>query len=142
MQYLFIYGTLCFSEIIEKLTGKNGETIPAVLYGYKIRMVKGCDYPAIVKDSEEKVKGFLIKISDENTMKIIAFYEGKEYREENVKVNTNSGIEKAQVFVWDKSVDLLEDKDWDYQQFEKESLPVYLDKIIPETLEEYKKQQT
>ncbi len=139
MQQLFVYGSLCFPEIVEKLTGNIFETEPAVLHGFLRQKVKGCDYPAITKKEGEKVEGFLLKNLNERAVQILTFFEGDEYQKEIVDVETEIGREKALVFVWKNSPDLLEKGDWSFQTFKKESLPVYLEKIIPQTLEEYEK---
>lgn len=133
MQNLFVYGTLLSSEIIEKLTGKTFETTHAVLEGYKIYCVKDCDYPAIIQQEGSKTVGLLFENMDDFSLAIISFYEGGEYKQRQVKVLCNNKYEAALTFVWSKELRLLENKDWDFEDFQKNRLKFYLDDIVPET---------
>ncbi|MBN2636088.1 MAG: gamma-glutamylcyclotransferase [Prolixibacteraceae bacterium] len=137
MESLFVYGTLCFSEITEKLTGKHFKTECAVLKGYRRRRVAGADYPAIVVDSQSEVDGIILKDVDKRSMEIISFYEGEDYSIERLKVTINSQLIEVNVFVWNSAISELQNEDWDGEYFMKNSFSVYIKEIIPATLNEF-----
>jgi gamma-glutamylcyclotransferase (GGCT)/AIG2-like uncharacterized protein YtfP len=129
MQNLFVYGTLLSSEIIEKLTGKTFETAHAVLEGYKMYCVKDCDYPTIVIEEGAETKGKILADVDDSDLKILSVYEGDEYAEKKVKVLCINKYEDALTFVWSKELHLLENRDWDFEDFQKNRLKFYLDEL-------------
>ena len=137
MSALFVYGTLCFPEIIENLTGKTFHSKQAILKGYERKRVKNADYPAIVKNDNSEVKGILFLDVDDRSIQIINFYEGDDYRSEEMEINTSDGFVKAKVFVWNSDYDELEDTDWSLIEFLKKSLNIYVEKVIPETILEF-----
>jgi gamma-glutamylcyclotransferase (GGCT)/AIG2-like uncharacterized protein YtfP len=65
MKQLFVYGTLLFPEIVEKLTGKQFKTSSAVIRKFARKRIVGCNYPAIIEDLYSEVKGILIQDVDE-----------------------------------------------------------------------------
>ncbi len=127
MQNLFVYGTLLSSEITEKLTGKTFETTHAVLEGYKMYCVKDCDYPAIVGEVGAETKGKILINVDDSALKILSVFEGDEYEKRKVKVLCSNKYEDALTFVWSKELCLLENRDWDFEDFQKNRLKFYLD---------------
>ena len=140
MQNLFVYGTLLFPEITEKLTGKSFETLPAILKGYKMYCVKDCDYPAIINEEGAETKGKILLNIDDFDLKILSVYEGDEYEWRKIKVLCNDKLEDAITFVWSNGVDRLESRGWDFADFQKERLEYYLDVIIPDTLDDFPKE--
>ncbi len=122
MQNLFVYGSLLFPELIEKLTGEKFSLIPAVLHGFRRFAVKGSDYPAIVPEENSKVTGMLVMDVDAKSMKMLAYFEGDEYRKEDVVVVSENKKFNATSFVWNEDLKLLEKYDWDFQKFKKHSL--------------------
>ena len=141
MSALFVYGTLCFPEIVEKLTGKSFHSEQAVLKGFQRKKVRNVDYPAIIKNDNSEVKGILIHDVDKNSMQMINFYEGNDYVIEEMEITTNNGFVKAKVFVWNSDYNELEDKDWNSKEFIKNSLNIYVEKVIPETILEFNQNQ-
>jgi gamma-glutamylcyclotransferase (GGCT)/AIG2-like uncharacterized protein YtfP len=139
MQNIFVYGTLLSSEIVIKLTGKSFKTFAAVLPGYQLYRVKERDYPAIIQNDHSETKGLVFENADDLSLAVISFYEGHEYKKKKVTVFVNGKPEVAMAFVWVKGCELLDDENWDFQEFEKESLEHYLNVVIPETLEEFYK---
>jgi len=137
MAFLFVYGTLCFPEITENLTGKSFVSEGAVLKGYIRKNVNGKDYPAIIKHVHSQVKGLLLQDVDVHSLKIITFYEGNDYRCEELIVDTKGKSIIAKVFLWSSDVNALDNSDWIPEVFALKSLNTYLKKIIPETLMEF-----
>ena len=137
---LFVYGTLCFPEIVEKLTGKSFQSRQAVLKGFHRRRVKNADYPAIVKNDNSEVKGILFHDVDDLSFQIINFYEGDDYRIEELEVNVKDGFAKANVFIWNSDCNELENTDWNPNDFLKNNFKNYTEKVIPETILEFNKE--
>lgn len=117
MQNLFVYGTLLFPEILQKITGKNFGSGEATLPGYRRHAVKNCDYPAIIQNKNEKVEGKLILNVDDESMKLLSDYEGEEYKKAEVEVQSGDSKIMAVVFVWCDSLDKLMENDWDENHF-------------------------
>jgi gamma-glutamylcyclotransferase (GGCT)/AIG2-like uncharacterized protein YtfP len=140
MTALFVYGTLCFPEIVEKLTGKSFQMEPAVLSGFQRKMIKNADYPAIIVNSNSVVEGIVLHDVDELSMKILSFYEGENYRCVELPVKLNEEFIRPKVFIWDSTIDELEFFDWNEDEFSMNSKKVYINKIIPETLLEFNRQ--
>ncbi|HSH20161.1 MAG TPA: gamma-glutamylcyclotransferase family protein [Draconibacterium sp.] len=137
MQNIFVYGTLLSQEIIKNLTGKSFKTSPAVLKGYKKHCVKGGDYPAIIKMKDSNTAGIVIENVDDDSIDILSFYEGDDYEKKFVTVLSNGQSKGVFAFVWRKSAAYLEDREWDFQQFQENSLEIYLNKVVPDTLKEF-----
>ncbi len=137
MTSLFVYGTLCFPEIVEKLTGKSFLSEQAILKKFQRKKVKDEDYPAIIKNRNSEVEGILLHNVDDRSMQIIAFYEGNQYRCEDLEVGLKEKSISAKVFVWNSGDCDLENYDWNLNEFVENSLELYLDKVIPETLKEF-----
>ena len=137
MSDLFVYGTLCFPEIVEKLTGKTFQSEQAILKGFHRRRVKNADYPAIVKNDNSEVKGILFHDVDDLSFQIINFYEGDDYRCKTLGININDGFVNAKVFIWDSDYNRLDHVDWDSNKFFKKSLEIYLEKVVPDTISEF-----
>ena len=137
MANLFVYGTLCFPEIVEKLTGKSFRSAKAILKGFQRRSVKNADYPAIIVNSNSEVEGILLHDVDELSMKILSFYEGEDYWCEVVDVQIETDFIKANVFVWNSAINGLEEYDWNQEEFVLNSLQIYIEKIAPATFGEF-----
>jgi gamma-glutamylcyclotransferase (GGCT)/AIG2-like uncharacterized protein YtfP len=139
MQHLFVYGTLLLPEILKGLTGKSFKTEKAILNGFKRCGIYGCDYPALIPAPDSSVEGQLVFNVDEKSMEILSFYEGTDYEQIEVEVFIQNQQEKATLFVWKSDLEYLGDQDWDKKKFEQNSLSLYLNKIIPETVKEFNK---
>jgi gamma-glutamylcyclotransferase (GGCT)/AIG2-like uncharacterized protein YtfP len=137
MQNIFVYGTLQSPEIIKKLTGKSFKNTPAVLEGYKRYWVKESDYPAVIQQIDEQTTGLVLENVDDLSFDIISLYEGDEYGKKKVTVNLNGISKDVWTFVWVNGNEFLENKDWDFLNFEKTSLEYYLNEMIPEILAEF-----
>lgn len=138
MQHLFVYGSLLFPELVEKLTGKRFNSVPAILQGYRRLAIKECDYPAIITEAASEVKGILLLNVDKESMRLLTFYEGRDYVESNVEVISEKQNYNATAFVWDNDASFLENFDWDQNSFKENSLSFYIDRVAPETAREFK----
>ena len=137
MQHIFVYGSLLFPEIVEGLTGKSFETQKAVLKNFERHAVAGCDYPAILQKKNAEVKGVLLLNVDCKSLKILTFYEGDEYEQKTVEVESETKKINALVFVWKGENSVLLSEDWEEGKFKKESIKYYINKVVPETVKEF-----
>ena len=134
MEHLFVYGSLLFPELVTALTGKSFGYISAGLNGFKRCRVKGCDYPAIIEESGAIVKGYIIENVDKKSMQILTFFEGEEYEKKQNSISLLNTIINTALFVWVGDRELLENRDWDADEFKKKSLEYYLNDVAPEVL--------
>ncbi len=139
MHYIFVYGTLLFPEIVQRLTGKLFKNSPAVLSGFKRFQVKDSEYPAIIEFSGSKVDGIVLENVDEKSFQVLTFYEGDEYvcMEKSVLLGENEIVVK--VFIWNGGAEKLMNTDWNVGYFKKNYLNIYLDKVLPETVRQFKR---
>jgi gamma-glutamylcyclotransferase (GGCT)/AIG2-like uncharacterized protein YtfP len=138
MHYIFVYGTLLFPEIVFGLCGREFTTQKAILKGFKRYLVNGHDYPAVISDDVSDVEGKLLFDVDEESMKILTFFEGDNYAIKEVFVHAGIKSVKALVFAWNGLLCNLGESDWDIDRFEQKSLRYYAEKVIPETVREFK----
>ena len=137
----FVYGTLMFDEILKKLTWKLFKTKTAILNNYKrfsVKNRKKCNYPAILAYKNSKVIWKVLFDIDCETEKLFDFFEGGEYIKNQVYVEVNNQKQKAFVYVWNKSKNLLYNS-WNPKDFEKNCISYYRKVIIPNVLYEFKK---
>ncbi len=134
---LFVYGTLLSPEIVRSLTGKKFLSTPAKLQHFKRYIVKSCDYPAIIPFTDSVIMGMILENVDADSLKLIEFYEGDEYTRKKVIAIAGEKEMAVYAFLWKSETHLLEEKDWDLEIFESNSLKNYLEKIIPETIKSF-----
>lgn len=140
MQNLFVYGSLMFPDLMKALCGRDFEMLDANLYGFRRLMVCDQPYPAIIPEHGQLVRGKLILNVPDDVLGLLVFYEGDEYRQETVEVQTGHGTIVSEVFVWNVGITRLLDATWEAKVFERDFLEEYVRRIAPETIREY--QQT
>jgi gamma-glutamylcyclotransferase (GGCT)/AIG2-like uncharacterized protein YtfP len=137
VQHIFVYGSLLFSEIIEGLTSKSFKTEKAILTGFKRCKVKGCDYPAAIPDFNAEIFGKVIFNVDEKSIQMLTFFEGEQYRKTIANITVQNKPIEVVLYEWQDDYVLLENQDWDMENFRMNSLDYYVQKIIPETIQEF-----
>ena len=137
MQNIFVYGTLQSPELMHKLTGRTFQSHPAVLKGYKRFCIRDADYPAIIQNENSSTEGLLFKNVDNQSLELLSYYEGLQYGKRKVWVLSDNKITKAIAFIWVADSNYLENRIWDFKNFEKNHLPDYLDFVIPATLNDF-----
>lgn len=126
MQNLFVYGTLLFPEILNKITGREHHSVKAVLKDYRRFAVKDCDYPAIIEQKNGMVIGNLILNVDDVAMNLLSGFEGDEYVKREVEVLADNKKIKAVVFVWCDGRVKLSESDWDENFFRQNGIGNYI----------------
>ena len=108
---LFVYGTLQNPDKVKALTGKTFQRKSALLRGYRKYIVLCADgeggYPAILKDDEHVVPGYILFDVDRESMKKFDTYEGPEYYLSKVSVECGETVFKAYTYVWCAARDCL-----------------------------------
>lgn len=92
MLSFFFYGTLMDSDLqAVVLGGRLPVGVPAVLDGYRRRLVAGQDYPAIVPAKNTSVSGLLVAGISPAMAARASVYEGDQYDAVSLAVTTTDG---------------------------------------------------
>lgn len=92
MLSFFFYGTLMDPDLrAAVLGGPCGSVRPAVLAGYRPRIVAGRDYPAIAPAKDASVSGLLIDGVSPAMAARASVYEGDQYAAMSLAVTTEDG---------------------------------------------------
>lgn len=141
MVNVFVYGTLMFPEIVFSLTHKKFKTENATLNNYKRFKIHdgnhSREYPAISKSEGDFVDGVLLFDVDEDSLKILDFFEDDEYIRKEMTVSFNNQSCLAFVYIWNpKSKDKLKSS-WNSDEFKEKYLNYYVFEVIPDILRQY-----
>lgn len=130
---LFFYGTLMHPKILQRviLSDVSELTIrPATLLSYSRHRVTGVDYPAVVPDDSQSVKGTLVKGLSPWAVKRLDVFEGDEYSRKSVKVMVEGQDlpVEARTYVWSDNPSRLDKAEWDFNDFVQEKLGRWVDR--------------
>lgn len=143
MTNLFVYWTLMYPEIVFSLTWKNFRSQEAILYNYKRYAVKYWDiskpYPWICPKNNSSVSWYILFDLDDNSLKILDFFEDSEYYRKNEIVIFDWKIINVLVYIWHDSLNKHLFGDWDMTKFENNHLEYYINTKIPIILNNYYK---
>lgn len=128
---LFVYGTLLNDEIVEALVGKTFQRVEASLEGYFVSRLQNKYSPGMMRKEGAIAKGAILMNIDEDSLNIIRSWEGDDYDEYNVDVDTEEGVQQCITFLWNS--DAL-DEAWSNKDFLENHLQYYLEKDIPNFL--------
>ena len=106
MNRLFVYGTLKSKEVQKKLLGHTLDSYKATLYGYSIN--KAEEYYNAVKSNGSFIKGEVLLVSSEDSLRIDQWEEVPLYLKEKVTVQTTSGREVAYIYLKKDKEDSIE----------------------------------
>ncbi len=141
MTNIFTYGTLMFPELVYALTQKHFKSDDALIDNYiryKVNTINGAEeYPVIVDKINHSVKGKLIYGIDDESLKIIDFYEGDEYKRIIKPIIVDGKTIEAFVYVWNSNERIFGNLYWDENDFKMNYLNLYKENIIPDIKEEY-----
>jgi gamma-glutamylcyclotransferase (GGCT)/AIG2-like uncharacterized protein YtfP len=114
------------------VTGKTFAGQKAQLACYKMRRVKGAEYPGIVDCETESVSGVLYAEVDEQSMRVLDAFEGEEYERKEVVVKLDSGEElKAFAYVIRPQYrSRLSDAPWDFEAFMQTELQAFMARFV------------
>lgn len=121
--HLFAYGTLCAPEIFRAVVGRNASSEPALLEGYRCRLLRGKIYPGIIPQAEEVVKGVLYRDLSAEEWRRLDEFEDDLYVRARVQVQGGTDATVAEVYlVRDHASDALSDERWDLELFREQHL--------------------
>lgn len=86
-QPLFVYGTLLYSDLLQRIVGRKVDGIPAQLDGYLRRTILGKRYPGLSPEPGGRVQGLLFEDLSMTELKRLDRYEGNEYVRKRISVN-------------------------------------------------------
>ena len=119
MENIFVYGSLMSEYIYKNVvnsTHDDYEKSSGILNNYKRVCVKNRIYPAIIQQQDSTVTGILKKVPVDH-LGILDVFEGQEYKRELLEIQIGDSRINAWVYIWNKSINELEIKDWDYVGF-------------------------
>ena len=121
---LFCYGSLLNDEVFTRATGGmvyEKRVDGAILKGHRRVRVKNAAYPAALPYADHEIVGGLIFLKTVENWQILDRFESSDYKRETVSVVVpqDKGLVQmeADVYLWDRTSDLLEIHDWSYEKF-------------------------
>ena len=128
--YLFAYGTLQISGVMQAVTGQKFPSIDAVLDGYCRYSIKNEIYPAIITQADASVCGRLYSGLDQSILRILDDFEDVIYNRLDCEVKTaGNALINAQVYVISDAYRyLLSDKPWNIEEFRNHNLEKYIER--------------
>lgn len=127
MNNVFVYGSLMFDEVWDRLVQKPYKKLDANLAGYKRLRVCDEDYPGLVKFSAGDVDGKLYLNVTEHDLARLDHFEGEYYKRESVIVRVGVEEYPAEVFVFCRVYrHLLCESEWSVGHFARKGLHRFL----------------
>ena len=130
MKNVFVYGSLMFDDVWNRIVQRHYEKHTAVLSGYKRLCVKGENYPGLVKSFNNSVEGVIYLDVTAQDIKRLDRFEGEYYKKIPVTVSSESGHAlDADVYLFNKSYkNLLSNTPWDPVRFQVHHLRQFISK--------------
>jgi gamma-glutamylcyclotransferase (GGCT)/AIG2-like uncharacterized protein YtfP len=125
---LFAYGTLMLAEVMEIVAGRPCTGLPAVLPGYRRRLLRGELYPGLLPAPGESVTGVLWEGLDAAALARLDRFEGPSYQRALRRVALAAGEPRdAFVYLLRPECHALASADaWDEAYFRARHLGAYL----------------
>jgi gamma-glutamylcyclotransferase (GGCT)/AIG2-like uncharacterized protein YtfP len=143
---LFAYGTLLFDEILQALTDRTFQTLPAVLRGFtRHAIVRGQTteaYPAIQPDPAGKVAGRVLLNLDATCARLIDLFESNppDYQVCSVKVESaDRRMIAATTYIARPGLVAQLKGAWSRNAFKRGHLAHYVDSVIPKLREAFER---
>jgi gamma-glutamylcyclotransferase (GGCT)/AIG2-like uncharacterized protein YtfP len=133
---VFTYGSLMYPQVWDRVVRGRYASAAARLQGYRRLALVSASYPGIVAGDGGSVDGRVyFDVSGDDLARLDAF-EADEYRRDTVRVAVQGpGPEPAEVdaqaYVF-TAREKLADRDWDVERFEREQLPEFVARNLPE----------
>jgi len=128
MKSIFVYGSLMFDDVWNRIVQHRYEKHVAVLSGYKRLSVKGEHYPGLVKSFNSSVEGVVYLDVTAQDIKRLDKFEGDCYIKIPVTVTCETGQEvNADVYLFNKrNRRSLNNTPWDPVQFQEHHLRQFI----------------
>ena len=125
---LFVYGTLLFPSILERLLGHLPLSSPGRAEGYVARTMLGATYPGMVRSSSDAVDGALLEALTNEELELLDAYEGWPYERVEIEVTLAARQSvRALAFVVDNRH--VSQSTWDRQLFADRHLQAFLETL-------------
>ncbi len=125
----FFFGSMMDQEVLEIVVGRTvleEEMITTILPGYRRVGVANESYPALVHTSNQSIEGVLIEDLDASESLRIIYFEGEEYKPEEVQLQLkNHKPESAYCFLASADLELV-DREWDFESWRTQHLQDFL----------------
>jgi gamma-glutamylcyclotransferase (GGCT)/AIG2-like uncharacterized protein YtfP len=120
MKNVFVYGSLMFDDVWNRIAGRRYEKHTALLKGYRRLCVKGETYPGLVKSFNCSVEGVVYLDVTAQDIRRLDRFEGDYYRRISVAVSSETGdMLDAEVYLFSKqSRHLLSTLPWNPVRFQ------------------------
>ncbi len=129
MMNWFFFGSLMDQEVLEIVVGRTvleNEMIVAELPGYRRISVANESYPALAHTPNQVVEGVLIESLDASEALRIMYFEGEEYKPEEVQLRLkNQKPVSAFCFLPTPDLKVL-DLEWDFDKWRQDHLNDFL----------------
>lgn len=126
--HVFVYGTLLIPDMMQVVTGRIHESVPAVVRGYNRYSLLGRVYPGIVADANEAVAGLVYLDVDDDSLARLDYFEGPEYVRQQLSVHLDGGetLTAHAYVVPPTKRSLLSDRSWNLEEFCEHGLAAFL----------------
>ena len=127
MKNIFVYGSLMYDEVWNRIVQEFHQKIKAKIVGYKRLKVKNADYPGLAKD-KGVVPGFVWLNVSQSNIERLDLFEGKFYkRVEGIATDMNNNKIIVNFYlIQDSYLSILEDIEWDEEEFQEHGLEKFL----------------
>jgi len=137
---LFVYGTLMLPQIRHALLGKVLKHEPGILSGYSAYTFyldnHESEYPILKPEKGRVLNGYVLDGITKNDYSILKHYEGEDYHLNEIDVELNGKTIRTNIFLNVDGKTFRYCKKWSVENFVENHFQNYLDKIIPELLQE------
>jgi gamma-glutamylcyclotransferase (GGCT)/AIG2-like uncharacterized protein YtfP len=129
---LFVYGSLCFDEVLVALLGRVPARVAFSLEGWRVASLRHRPYPGLVAQVGAQADGAVLTDLTDAEWQVLDEYEGPQY--ERRAVGQLDGVAGRSLvlhtYVWLES-GLVEALDWDRADFGRRLLPEYVAALTP-----------
>ncbi|MDH5473777.1 MAG: gamma-glutamylcyclotransferase [Gammaproteobacteria bacterium] len=128
MNNIFVYGSLMFAPVWDRIIANHYQKCEAHLHGFKRLSIKNEVYPALVKAHEHSVSGVLIFDLRDSDLASLDQFEGDYYQRTPVQVEDKNGtLHLSDVYLFDQQYShLLLDSEWDLNKFSQTGIDEFL----------------
>lgn len=130
MKNVFVYGSLMFDDVWNRVVQCSYGKRTAVLSGYKRLSVKGETYPGLVASPDGSVEGMVYLDVTTQDMQRLDRFEGEYYKKIPVTVTADDDrVLDAEVYLFKQSYkNMLSDTPWDPVHFKAHHLRQFIAK--------------
>jgi gamma-glutamylcyclotransferase (GGCT)/AIG2-like uncharacterized protein YtfP len=139
MPSLFCYGTLQVPAVMQAVTGRVHNGVPAHLPGYARFCVKDADYPGIVPSKTDETDGILYDDISAPELAVLDRFEGEHYTRRITRVLLEDGSRtKAWTYViTEGQEDRLTDQPWRLDRFLESGLSRFMRTYVEDRRKDY-----